>query len=303
MIGLFTLFNILLGFLLGIFTSKPEIVEVKTYPNVGIYHPELFIVDDQESQAGVQLVRSKREENSLYKKKYRVVLDPIHKTELYAQINSPISHVTKNLGDTFDVGELLIQLENEVYMSNMEKAQAFLEKSEVELMAMNELYRDDMASLYELKNAQATLAEAQANLSLARKNLEATSIRAPFSGRIDALFVEQFELPQTGKALMRVIQDDLLVAKLLVHSQLRSEIYIGQPIAIHLSETGEVIPSRVTRIGGMIDAASSTIRVEAEIQNQSGHYQAGMSGLAVLLFQEEDKRVSFGPGFWEEEIE
>lgn len=259
--------------------------------DVGIFHPDLFFedyaLDETNEIALVDDPKWSRGE-SLSKKVFSVVLAPFQKTDLYAEVNSPVLEITKKNGDRFEKGETLILLDDTIYVSSFSKSQAFYHKAKVELETTTELYHDGLASLFELKEAEAALAEAESNLTLAEKNLKATIVSAPYSGKVVSVHTKQFELPQKNKELIQIIDDQVLIAKLLLSSDWIENIHIGIPIEIQISETGERVLAYLTRIGGMIDPSSSTIEVEAEIENRTGALKAGMSGFARFLTSEEE---------------
>lgn len=213
---------------------------------------------------------------------FQAILDPKHKTLLYAELNSSIRKIYKNIGESFEKGELLVQLGDEVVKGNLKKAEAKLEKAQIELEATQYLFLDELASLFELKEAEAKVAEAYAELTLEQKNLRATQIRAPYNGVVVQLKMEEYEFPQAGKELIEIIEDEILLVKLLIPSRILPKIQIGKPLTVHVSETGEIISANIARIGGMIDPSSSTILIEAEISNAERRLKAGMSGLVKI---------------------
>ena len=216
---------------------------------------------------------------------YQVVLDPRHKTKLFAEIKYPVTKIMKKIGESFQEGELLIQLEDSVTQGNYNKASAATEKAKAELEATKQLYKDGLSSFFELKEAEANVSSAKAELILAEKNLRASEIRAPYAGVVTSLDIEEHELPQTGKELMQIIDDEVLIAKLLIPSSLLPKIAIGQPITIHIFDLNKTVSAKISRIGGMIDPSSSTIRIEAEIDNDNREFKAGTSGIASFRLE------------------
>lgn len=213
---------------------------------------------------------------------YSAVLDPMQKTGLYAQIIYPVTKIWKRMGDRFEKGDMLIQLDDSIANGNYNRAVALVDEAFSKFKAIGELYKSELASLFELKEAEAEVAKSKAELTLAETNLKATQIAAPYSGIVDTVFISEYELPQTGRELIKILGDEILIAKMLVPSKLLPYLQIGTPIVIHLSEIKEVIHAKVSRIGGMIDAASSTLKIEAEIDNSEQKYKAGISGIATF---------------------
>lgn len=211
---------------------------------------------------------------------YRVVLEPNHRTVLSAQINGiPVVEVTKKIGDTFTKGELLIQFESDIFEGGVKKAEAALVKAETKLIAKQELFDDHSASLFELKEAISDKAAAESDLILAKKNLKASKIIAPYDGKVVRVLIEAYEIPhENSKDLMEIIDDKILVAKLFVPSRLLAMLKVGDPVQIKLDDTQEVITAHISRIGAAIEPSSGTLMIEAEIDNKESRFKAGMSG-------------------------
>jgi RND family efflux transporter MFP subunit len=166
----------------------------------------------------------------------------------------------------------------------MQKAQAALEKARVELDAKKQLFHDNVASLFELKEGEANVATAKADLALAKRNLEGTSVLAPYDGKVIAVSIEEFETPQLGKPLMETVDDEVLIARFLVPSYLLPRLSLGLPFNVVIRETGEKIPVKISRIGSVIDPSSGTVKIEADIDNRHNKLRAGMTGQAVFNF-------------------
>ena len=97
-----------------------------------------------------------------------------------------------------------------------------------------------------------------------------------------SVFAEEYELPPPNKQLIEIIDDRTLIAKLLVKVENLQDLKIGKEITITLSSIGSDITAVITRIGAMVDSSSSTIKVEAEVDNSDGKLKAGMIGTASL---------------------
>lgn len=215
---------------------------------------------------------------------FRVILEPEHRTTLSAQLTGiPVTKITKKIGDSFKEGELLIQFDPAIFEGNVKKAESDVIKTETKLEAKKVLYDEKSASLYELKDAEASHAEAEANMILAQKNFKAASIIGPYDGKVVRIMIEEFEVPhENTKDLIEVIDDNTLIAKLFVPSRKLSQIKVGDPLYIKLDDTGETITAHISRIGAAIDPSSGTILIEAEIENENSHLKAGMSGVAAF---------------------
>src|SRR5690606_13858671 len=102
---------------------------------------------------------------------FRVILEPRHHTALSAEIVSTVTTIPKRMGEMFKKNDVLMTLDDQVYKSNYQKMTAVLERAKAELSAQKRLYSHKAASLLELREAEAKLAAAQADLTLAAKEL------------------------------------------------------------------------------------------------------------------------------------
>lgn len=225
---------------------------------------------------------------------FQVIIDPKHRTILSAEIQSPVSEIHKHMGDSFKKGDILIQLNDIVYQSNLKKAQAVLERAKVELEGKKQLFQDNVASLFELKEAEANVAIAEAELAIARRDLESTKIEAPYDGKVVTLGIEEYELPQPGTELIEIVYDKVLTAKLLVPTKLLDKLKVGQSFKIDIPEAGQTMTAKISRISSVIDPSSSTFKIEAEINNSEQKLWAGMKGSAEFE-QLNNKEKQKGP--------
>ncbi|MFT4552297.1 MAG: membrane fusion protein (multidrug efflux system) [Chlamydiales bacterium] len=213
---------------------------------------------------------------------YRIVLDPRQRTTLSAEVNSKIKEISREMGDAFNSGDILVRLEDKIFRAIHKKTKFLLQRAQEQLTAKRELFDDNVASLFELKNAQAELAVAEADLETAMKELESCTITAPYSGHIDNILINQHETIQVGQPIVKIVNDKTLLGKLLVPSYFFDKVKLGQALTIRLKENDQDISAVITHIGAVIDPSSSMFKIFAEIDNRDGNLRAGMTGTTSL---------------------
>ena len=217
---------------------------------------------------------------------YRVVLAPRSSATLSSGVTSVVKSISKELGQSFEKGDVLVSLDETVFLANQLKTKSVLERAEAQLSAKQELFKDDVASLLELKDAEAQVASSQAEFALAKQQLEACQIVAPYSGRIANVFMSSHEIVQSGQELIKIVDDRILLAKMLVPSDEYKELSLGQSISIHIHETGMSVSGNISHIGASIDPASSMIKVYAEVTNGQDVLRSGMIGTTSMTSSE-----------------
>lgn len=222
---------------------------------------------------------------------FQVIIDPLNKAILSAQLSVPVKKIHKKMGDSFNKGDVLLELDNSIYIAQLKKARAILEKAQNTYQAKEELFDARIASLSELKEAYAEWASAQAEFEVSKKQLEACKIVAPYRGKVASVLLFEHELPQVGQPLVEVVGDEVLLAKMLVDAKYLPLLSVDKPIEIYVNELKQNLTARIKRIGSVIDPASSTIAVEAEIINNDSALIAGMTGFT--LFTNESSSTRF----------
>lgn len=206
------------------------------------------------------------------------ILTPIHRTRISAEVNAPVKKIYKKFGETFHEGELIMELDGTVLQAQVDAAQAKVEKTVSDLQAKQELYEDSLVPLHELKQAMADAEEAKALLKIDLYKLNATKIRAPYDGKVVSVQVEEHEYAQPPQELIELVDDSKLLIKVLMPSVRLNQLWVGKPIVIQIHEIGKKVRAKITRIGAVIEPASSTIEIEAELDNSNGRLKGGMTG-------------------------
>ncbi|MEL7486308.1 MAG: efflux RND transporter periplasmic adaptor subunit [Pseudomonadota bacterium] len=217
-------------------------------------------------------------------------------------------------GGAFEEGDLLVQIEDTDYKvavtsarARVAQAEEALRREEAEAALARRDYEDlgregdpsDLTlRLPQLAQARANFEAARADLSGAQLNLDRTSIRAPFKGRVRERIAGVGQFVSPGAQIGRIFSTDIAEIRLpLTDSDLAK---LGLPIAfvetpeqpgpeVELSSfvAGDMRKwtARVTRTDGAIDAATRQISVIAEVDDP---YGAGAdengTPLAVGLF-------------------
>ncbi len=221
--------------------------------------------------------------------KIDVVFTPLQQATLEAKVVTTVKEVYKKLGDPIQEGELLIQLDDQTFAALAHRAQLTLDKANAVLSAKEQLFKDKVSSLVELKTAQSDVATAQAALTLALYDLDSCKIIAPYHGHIADVLVHEYEQVQVAEPLVQVVYDRELIAKMLLSADLLKDVAVGDSMSIYVDELDVSVPAKITHIGAVLDPASSMFKVYAKVNNSAGTMRAGMIGSAYFQNANEKK--------------
>jgi RND family efflux transporter MFP subunit len=205
------------------------------------------------------------------------VLEANMDVTLMAEVGGRVERIFKELGDDCERDEVLLVLEQDSYKISLAQAKASLRHSEVmldqarrNLARVTQLQEQGIAPAAEFDEAQsasgaaeASVQAARAGLRAAKRNLEETSVRCPFSGRVAECMVDVGDTVGPSVALARLVNVDQLKVTVSVSAAQLAQLRIGQRVSLADPDLpGSAVEGRVSRLGVAADPETKTFPVE-----------------------------------------
>jgi RND family efflux transporter MFP subunit len=193
---------------------------------------------------------------------------------------------------------------------NLKRAEKLIESGDVSRQFYDEqrARRDQLKEQYDVALAQArqnfagvdvartNVANAQAALALARKNLSYAVIPAPIDGFVTERTADLGEYVFPQQKVVTIVKTNPLRIRIDVPEQAIPEVKLGQSVSITTSAWPDKnFAGRVARIAPNVSATSRTLTVEAEIENGSNALKPGQFA-TVRLLQERAAPAVLIPG-------
>lgn len=169
----------------------------------------------------------------------------------------------------------------------LEVAKRNLERSETLARAGAIADRDLETATWNATNAEAQLADAKARLASAEKQVQYTTVRAPFAGVVSERSASAGDVVQTGGALYTIIDPASLRFDGTVPAEEVGRLERGAPVEFAVSGyPGKVFSGKIDRINPTADPATRQVRVYVSVPNPdqrlvAGLYAEGRVGTAV----------------------
>jgi membrane fusion protein, multidrug efflux system len=207
----------------------------------------------------------------------RVVLFPFKRTAISSTVNSTVKDYKLKVGDTFSKGDVILQLDNTIYLQKYIVAEA---NSLFASKAYNnnvELAQKGGIGQYVLAKSQFEQKAAKAEMEIAKSELNACTIIAPFNGRLVKKITAEHEFVKIGQPIIELIDDYQLLA--VMHLPSNQKISKGQEIKFKIDETSTIHSGKVYEIPGEIDHRSRTYEIKVLIDNKKRQLSTGMSAV------------------------
>ena len=223
--------------------------------------------------------------------------EPIREAQLKARASGVVSRVYVQENQTVRAGQRLVQVDTTEYALELAAAVANLGSAQADYQVS--VLGDDQLTDTVLRNERARLARARANLDgmevahqRALRDLEETTVRAPFEGRVADLKVVRGQYLGEGEEVATIVDMDPMKVSVAV---LGTEVvYLDEGHAATVEFTpfpGRPFTGRIETINPIVDATTNTARVTVHIDNPDGRIFPGMYAEADLEAQKFPDRI------------
>jgi membrane fusion protein (multidrug efflux system) len=186
-------------------------------------------------------------------------------------------------GQKVEAGQPLVQLDPAISAAQVAQAEAQLSLAQRSSNRASALVGRGAGTAQAADETTSQLRVAQAELAVAKTNFDKSRIAAPFGGTVGIRQISLGDYVQPGQTLVSL--QDLSAMKLdfrLPESAL-SHLAAGQKVQVTVSPyPGEVFEGQVTGIDPLIDEATRSIAVRAEIPNPEGKLRPGLFAKVTL---------------------
>ena len=227
-------------------------------------------------------------------------LTPEREAVVRAQVGGSILQTYADQGQSVRSGQTLARIEGgglqDVYLSaragvtsasnNADIARRELARSEKLLAAGAIAERDIEQARRGAITANAALADAQARLATARKQVGNTVIGAPISGIVSDRPISAGDVVQAGAHLFTVVDPSSMRLEGSVPAEQLSQVRLGAPVTFTVNGyPGRTFGGKVTRVNPTADPATRQVRVVISIPNAEGRLVGGLFANGRLASQ------------------
>ena len=252
----------------------------------------------------------------------RCIIEPDRSAEIGSAVIGVVDAIFVERGDTVREGQLLAQLRSDVERASvgaaatraradadvraaeaqyefqrqkLSRTEELMQKNFVSLQALEQVRAETSVAEQRLAQAREQRRVAKQELELAQAQLGLRSIRAPFSGIVADRYVNVGERVEV-KPMFRIAKVDPLRVEVIAPAALFGSIQKGMTAQI----TPELpnpprLEAKVVLVDRLVDAASNTFRVRAELPNANAIVPSGLRCRAELAGIAEAPEVKATP--------
>lgn len=230
-------------------------------------------------------------------------VEPVDNSSLSFEVAGLVQEIGVNVGDRFEVGQVLAVLDSQPFELNVESARAALSRAVAEFEEKETAY--DRELRVQTQDAGATTQQAvdqalaayegnrqnvsysRAQLALALRDVENTELRAPFDGVVSAQHVETFEEVSRGTRMFDVFVEGAMEASVSIPENMIGGVYLGLNGEVRLptrADGANVVYQAVVSEVGAAATSANAFPVRATITDADEQIRPGMTAELTLPF-------------------
>ncbi|WP_105101908.1 efflux RND transporter periplasmic adaptor subunit [Microbulbifer pacificus] len=204
-------------------------------------------------------------------------LRAVNGVNVTTQAQGEVKAIYFESGQSVDKGAVLAELTAAPETAQIEVLEAERRLAERDYKRISELYKKGVATLRELDQAQATLDQVLASLSVQRATIRERTITAPFSGQLGIRQVDLGQNVSPGDAVVSLQQLHPIFVDFSLSERDFSRVREGQGIELTAAAIpGQVFSGRITAIDSEIDPRNRTFLLQATLENAERKLRPGM---------------------------
>ena len=202
------------------------------------------------------------------------------------EISGIVTTIDFEDGQRLDRGDLIVTLNDEDLKARVQQAEAQLTLSKANFERARKLVSRGSGTERSRDEALNALKSAEAELALAKAQLDKGTIKAAFSGIVGLRQVSLGQYVTPGQPIATLADVDNLRIDFRVSEIYLTEIGKGQTVDITFDALpGETFRGTVSAIDPVIDVDGRALKVRAVIDNKEGRLRPGLFGRVQIVTQ------------------
>lgn len=187
-------------------------------------------------------------------------------------------------GQKVKAGTLLAIIKPNEIEAKTSQANIAVEKAKRDYNRTNALYKDSVATLEQLQNAESQLKNAEQDLRVAQFNQNESKISAPANGIVQKILIKENEITGAGNPILIFGAESQ--GKVLITSVSDADIVhlkLGDKAALYFDAWQDTVFSgEVVEIAGMAIATTGTFETKIQINDTNNQLKSGFIGSAEI---------------------
>lgn len=188
---------------------------------------------------------------------------------LSAEGNGRVVSIEVDEGDRVSKGQTILRLESDFIQGQLQEAEAAFKLAKTTYERRARLWKDSIGSEIEYLNAETNFRAAENRVKQARAQFENTLVKAPVSGTVDLITVNEGEFVGAGTPVARVVDLSNLELETDVSEKYLKDIKVGDPVEVSIPSLGLKQEEKVLFTSQYINPENRSFTIKVGLKNSN----------------------------------
>jgi membrane fusion protein (multidrug efflux system) len=205
---------------------------------------------------------------------------------------APLRRILFTDGSTVEAGTPLAALDDSVAQAQLTAARARLQTDQQNLRRVTDLARRGLESTQSVEQAQSTVASSQATVLVNQRQLDLTTLSAPFAGTLGTRYVDEGAMLNAGDRIVTIEDRSRLFVEIRVAGRYLPRLHPGMPVRLDIPDIQEELgPGTLTFVDTSVSIDTRSVLLRAEIENPGDRLTPGLFVRVVLQLATRENAV------------
>ena len=197
---------------------------------------------------------------------------------IYPEFTGTLTNVYVKEGQVVKKGQLLAKIDDGGLSQQLGQLQIQYELAKTTFDRQQRLWKQKIGSELQFLQAKSNFQAQEKVVSQLQKQMEKTSVRAPFSGTIDDVITEQGSVVAAGQSqLMRIVNLGNMYIETDVPEKYINSISKNKKVQVEFPVLDKSMISKVRQVGSYINPANRTFKIEIAIPNKEKNIKPNLT--------------------------
>lgn len=211
-----------------------------------------------------------------------------------AEVSGKILSYSAKEGELITAGETILKIDDAKLLQEKARLEAQTAQARENFERLKAIYIEDgIGSEIDYLNAKYAYDQSISSLESINIDLENTSVRAPFTGRMESKLLDVGEMVAPGAAIIRLIGTEEFKIAAGVPARYANVVHTGDEVDVWFdAEETDTLLSTITFVANSINPQNRTFDIEVDFPENSENYKVEMiSNIRLRTNQQENVLV------------
>lgn len=189
---------------------------------------------------------------------------------ILAEFAGRLNSVYVKEGQRVSKGQILARIDDGGLSQQVSQLEAQAKLAQTTFERQKKLWEQNIGSEIQYLQAETNAKAAQNALNQARSQLYKTTVRAPFSGVVDAIITNQGATVAPGSQIIRIVNLNNMYVEADIPEKYIASIQKGTYAKVHFPIINHTIESEVRQVSSFINPNNRSFTIEVAVPNKNG---------------------------------